>query len=61
LSAGINEAHGGSRSDRIVTFKLPERAAVRLGARGAIRRGTIPGEREPEPGADGQPGPGDAA
>jgi hypothetical protein len=64
LSAGINEAHGGSRSDRIVTFKLPERAAVRLGARGAIRRGTIPGEPEPgqfEPGSSGNPGPGDTA
>jgi hypothetical protein len=29
LSAGLNEAYAGARSDRIVTFKLPERVEQR--------------------------------
>jgi hypothetical protein len=59
LSAGINEAHAGSRSDRIAVFKLPEPAAIRR-ARGAARR-VIDTGAEPEPGDAGNPGPGDAA
>jgi hypothetical protein len=57
LSAGINEAHAGVRSDRIAVFKLPERAAVRR-SHGAARRGIVDdyGAAERRDAAGGDPG-----
>jgi hypothetical protein len=64
LSAGIDEAHAGSRSDRIIVFKQPSSATIgerdSYIARRRARLG-IDAYPEPEPGNSGVPGPGDAA
>jgi hypothetical protein len=62
LSAGINETYAGARSDHITVFKLAEPTSPAgerdWSAKWRAKRGIL---REPEPGADGVPGPGDAA
>jgi hypothetical protein len=56
LSAGINEAHAGSRSDRIAVFKLPEPAAVDSGDWIAKRRARLAAAGpESGPGSSGAP------